>query len=369
MADKVKILLADDEPAVIDLVGKSLKDVGYEVVTASDGDEALSKIISEHPDLVLLDVKMPKKDGFEVCRDIRGTPDISGTPVIIVSALGDEYNKITGFGEGADDYMAKPVNLEELKARVKALLFRSHGIPPGAKEKKEEEASFDKISTGIPSLDKVLQGGLPQGSNILVIGTLGSGKSLFARQFIAAGVRGNEKCMFVALDDDPILIRNELSKAFPGPSADYERLGILRFVDGYSWSTGHQRPEEKFSISGTLDLTQLASVISDAGTELGQTPQTKAGGRRIIDSISSLLVNFDLPSAQRFVSQVARTSIAFGGVTTLFLMEEGAVTEQVLSNIKYLVDGVIELSESKGRKSFRISHMKWMKYSKEWVEW
>jgi len=369
MADKVKILIADDEPAVIDLVGKSLKDAGYDVVTAKDGEEALSKAKSEHPDIALLDVKMPKKDGFEVCRSIRATPDISGTPVIIVSALGDEYNKITGFSEGADDYMAKPVNLEELKARVKALLFRSHGIPPSASGKKEEEASYEKIPSGIASLDKMLQGGLPKGSNLLVIGTLGAGKSLFARQFLATGIKQNEKCMFVALDDDPILIRNELSKTLPGPSADFERLGILRFVDGYSWSTGHQRPEEKYSISGTLDLTQLASVISDAGTELGQTPQAKAGGRRVIDSISSLLVNFELPQAQRFVSQVARTSIAFGLVTTLFLMEEGAVTDQVLSNIKYLMDGVIELSESKGKKSLRISHMKWLKYSKDPVEW
>jgi CheY-like chemotaxis protein len=369
MAEKIKVLIADDEPAVIDLVSKSFRDAGYEVIQAADGEEAIEKVRSLKPDLVLLDVRMPKKDGFEITREIRLSPEISSTPVIIVSALGDEYNRITGFNEGADDYVSKPVNLEELKARARALLFRAHGIAPGAKEKKEEESYLEKISSGSTNLDRSLQGGLPKGSNILIIGSLGSSKSQFARQFIVTGIRNSEKCIFIAIDDDPILVRNELSQALPGPAADYERLGILNFVDGYSWSTGQARAEEKYSISGTLDLTQLASVISDAGSDLGQTVQIKAGGRRVIDSISSLLVNFDLSAAQRFLSQVARTSIAFGGVTTLFLIEEGCVTEQVLSNIKYIMDGVIELAESKGKRTFRISHMKWVKYTKEAVEW
>ncbi len=369
MAEKIKILLADDEPAVIDLVSKSLKDAGYNVISAGDGEEALQKIKSENPDLVLLDVKMPRKDGFEVCREIRESPEISSTPVIIVSALGDEYNRITGFKEGADDYVAKPVNLEELKARIKALLLRSRGIPPEVKEKKEAETQVERIPSGASNLDRILGGGIPKGSNILALGPLGVGKSDFTRSFIATGIKRSEKCIFIAIDDDPILVRKELSKLLPGPAADYERLNIIKFVDGYSWSTGETRSEEKYSISGTLDLTQLASIISDAGSDLGQSVQEKSGGRRVIDSISSLLVNFDLGAVQRFLSQIARTSIAFGGVTTLFVMEEGSVSEQVLNNIKYLMDGIIEFAEVKGKRSLRVSHMKWVKYSRDWVEW
>ncbi len=366
MSEKIKILIADDEPGVVDLIGDSLRGAGYDVSSASDGEEALQKIKKEGPDLVLLDVRMPKKDGFQVCKEVRGSPERSGTPIIIVSALGDEYNKITGFSEGADDYITKPVNLDELKARVKALLLRSHGLPPQMSGVKE---SLESIPSGISGLDKVLGGGVPKGSNILVIGTLGTGKSAFGRMFIASGIKRSERLMFVTLDDDPILVRKELSALLPGPTSNYEKLGMIRIVDGYSWSTGQARAEEKYSISGTLDLTQLASVISDAGAELGQTVQAKAGGRRAIDSISSLLVNFELPHVQRFLSQIARTSLAFGGVTTLYLMEEGSVTEQVLSNIKYIMDGVIELADVKGKRSLRVSHMKWIKYSKDWIEW
>ncbi len=369
MPEKVKILIADDEASVLALVGDNLKAAGYDVISARDGEEALSKIKANRPDLVLLDVKMPKKDGFEVCREIRESPEMSSMPVIIVSALGDEYNRITGFSEGADDYVAKPVNMEELKARVRALLLRSHGLPPHVTDKKDASVVVETVPSGIPPLDKALGGGIPKGSNILVIGTLGVGKSAFARSFITTGIKRSEHCMFVALDDDPILIRNELSKALPGPIADFERLNVVKFVDGFSWSTGQTRQEEKYSITGTLDLTQLASVISDAGGELGQTVQTKAGGRRVIDSISSLLVNFELPHVQRFLSQIARTSIAFGGITTLYLMEEGSVTEQVLNNIKYIMDGVILLGDVKGKRSLCVSHMKWVKYTKDWVEW
>jgi len=376
MAGKIKILIADDEPTVIDLVSKAFEDSGYDVIPAKDGAEALTKIKKHTPDLVLLDVTMPKKDGFEVCREVREAPEISSTPIIIVSALGDEYNKITGFSEGADDYVAKPVNMEELKARVKALLLRSHGVPPEVKDKKASESKVECVPSGFSALDKVLGGGVPKGSNILIIGPLGIGKSDFTRSFISTGIKRSEKSMFIAIDDDPTLIRNEISKLLPKPVSDYEKLNIAKFVDGYSWSTGQSSTEEKYAISGTLDLTQLASVISDAGSDLGQTVQTKSGGRRVIDSISSLLVNFELPAVQRFLSQIARTSIAFGGVTTLYIMEEGSVTEQVLNNIKYLMDGVIEFGEKKKSpqskttsKALRILHMKWVKYSKDWVEW
>jgi KaiC/GvpD/RAD55 family RecA-like ATPase len=110
-------------------------------------------------------------------------------------------------------------------------------------------------------------------------------------------------------------------------------------------------------------------VIADASAELGQTIQVKAGGRRVLDSISSLLVNFELPSVQRFLSQVARTAIAFGGVTTIFTLEEGTVSEQVLNNVKYLMDGVIELKEENGQSMARVANMKWISYSKDWIAW
>jgi KaiC/GvpD/RAD55 family RecA-like ATPase len=99
---------------------------------------------------------------------------------------------------------------------------------------------------------------------------------------------------------------------------------------------------------------------------LGQSVQGKAGGRRVIDSISSLLVNFDLPSAQRFITQITRTAVAFGDVTTLFILEEGTVSEQVLNNIKYVMDGIIEFGEIDGVRSVRVQSMKWTAHSTQW---
>ncbi len=371
-----KILIADDEPNILLLAQMLFQDMGMNVVTAVNGEEAIQKATIEKPDLIITDVVMPKKSGFEVCRTIRAIPEIADTPIIILSAMGDEYNKITGFDGGADDYITKPFSVEELKARAKALLLRHKTAPvthptstdvPPKPLFDEQDAGITHIPTGIPDLDQNLAGGLPRGSNILVLGPIGKGKSSFAREFIAQGLRQSERCLFVALDDNPKQIRDQLSQYLPRPVSEYETSRLLRFVDAYSWSTMTQVENEPFAITGTLELNQLAGSISDAGYDLGQTIQSKLGGRRVIDSISSLLINFDLPAVQRFLSQTARTAISFGQVTTLFILEDGTVSEQVLNNVKYLMDGVIEFSEQDAHRRVRVSSMKWTKYNSQWV--
>ena len=376
-----KILIADDEPSILMLVSVMLSDAGYEVIKAEDGQQAIDKAISERPDLIITDVIMPNKNGFEVCQVVRNTVEIAETPIIILSALGDKYNKITGFEEGADDYVTKPFSIEELKARVLALLMRSMGrITSEPIVASTDIASIlplkinmlvDQVSSGSTGLDKFMSGGLPKGSNVLIVGPMGSGKSHFSRKFIATGIPSCEKSMFIALDDAPTMIRKSLSAHLNQDITIYEQKNSLRFVDAYSWSAGAGAADmgERFSINGILELNQLSGVIADASAELGQTIQQKAGGRRAIDSISSLLVNFELASIQRFISQIARTALAFGGVTTLYVLEEGTVSEQVLNNIKYLMDGVIELKEENGRSHARVTHMKWIEYSKDWVVW
>jgi len=370
MEKKIKILAADDEKNILDLLSDSLESAGYQVVLASDGEEALDKALKEKPDIILLDVNMPKMRGFDVCRSIRKDKTIGSTPIIIVSALGDEYNKINGFNEGADDYVTKPVNLKELNARIETLLYRAHGLKPKVKKgKKEEEVTIERIPSGSKALDKILGGGLPKGSNILLVGKVGEGKSDFCRQFIATGLKENDNSIFIAVDDDPKLIRNSISSLLPSKAEEFEKLGTLRFVDAFSWSTGETRGEEKYSVTGTLDLTQLSGLISDASSELGQSIQQKAGGRRVIDSISSFLVNFELSNVQKFLSQIARTAIAFGGVTTLYVIEAGALSDKDLNNIKYIMDGVIEFKEEDEKFKLRVANMKWCKCPKDWVDW
>ncbi|NQY74163.1 MAG: response regulator [Candidatus Margulisbacteria bacterium] len=364
-----KILIADDEPNILMLIGVLFEEMGFDVVRATDGDQAISMAHSEKPDIIITDVIMPKKNGFEVCKTIRSSTEISNIPIIILSALGDEYNKITGFEEGADDYITKPFNVEELKARVKAVLLRHNPIlaSESPQIKMNEDIESAKISTGNSDLDDALYGGLPVGSNLLVIGRLGLGKSSFLRQFIAKGIENNERNLYVAVDDAPSKIRHGLNELISRSILEVESQGLIRFIDAYSWSALMQPEDEPYMVKGALDLNQLSGLIADASIDIGHTVQHKLGGRRVIDSISSLLINFDLPIVQRFMSQVARTALAFGGVTTLFTVEENTVSEQVLNNIKYIVDGIIEFDEVDGKRAIRVLSMKWAKYKKEWI--
>ena len=119
---KQKILVADDEASIRRILETRLKMVGYDVVTAEDGEEAVEVFNKTNPDLVVLDVMMPKMDGYGVTREIRRTSDI---PIIILTALGDVSERITGLELGADDYVIKPFSPKELEARVKAVLRRT----------------------------------------------------------------------------------------------------------------------------------------------------------------------------------------------------------------------------------------------------
>lgn len=117
-----KIMLADDERSLCDALEIILKDAGYEVCIAHDGKEAVKVFQQERPDLAVLDVMMPWLDGFEVCERVReASPDV---PVLMLSAKGDIVDKKTGFKSGADDYLVKPFNDEELVLRIEALLRR-----------------------------------------------------------------------------------------------------------------------------------------------------------------------------------------------------------------------------------------------------
>ncbi len=123
MADQSpRILLVDDEQSVQTLLAYPLRKEGYEVVSALDGQEALDRVRDGSFDLVVLDLMLPKVDGFEVCRQIRAT---SQMPIIMLTAKGDEIDKVLGLELGADDYITKPFSVREFRSRVKAVLRRA----------------------------------------------------------------------------------------------------------------------------------------------------------------------------------------------------------------------------------------------------
>ncbi|MEW6476240.1 MAG: response regulator transcription factor [Actinomycetota bacterium] len=124
------VLVVDDEPMLRNLLSRLLRMEGYEVIEAEDGEVALDKVAAESPDLVLLDVMLPARNGLDVLGDLRQTSDV---PVILVSALGEEADRVLGLKLGADDYVVKPFSAAELSARIESVLRRArHRADPQA---------------------------------------------------------------------------------------------------------------------------------------------------------------------------------------------------------------------------------------------
>ena len=120
----IKILLVDDEPDILEIVGYNLSTEGYQVITANNGLEGVTKAEKERPQLIILDVMMPEMDGIEACEKIRQLPELKDVVITFLTARGEDYSQVAGFDAGADDYITKPIKPKVLMSRVKALLRR-----------------------------------------------------------------------------------------------------------------------------------------------------------------------------------------------------------------------------------------------------
>src|SRR6266567_6663029 len=127
-----RVLVVEDEPDIRELVIHHLKREGYQVSAAASGEEALRQVLSVPPDLVLLDLMMPAMDGLEVCRRLRQDPSTATLPIVMLTAKGDEVDRVLGLEIGADDYVVKPFSPKELLARVRAVLRRSRSATGAA---------------------------------------------------------------------------------------------------------------------------------------------------------------------------------------------------------------------------------------------
>ena len=192
------ILVVDDEQSIVDILKFNLAREGYRVIEAYDGEEGYIKAISEKPDLILLDVMLPKMDGFDVCKKIR---EISAVPIIMLTARDEEIDKVLGLELGADDYMTKPFGVRELMARVKANLRR---LSQPAKEE-----SSDKMTFGALVID----------NEKYEVSKAGAVIELTVREF--------ELLKFLAAQPDKIFTRENLLEKVWG----YEYYGDLRTVD------------------------------------------------------------------------------------------------------------------------------------------
>ena len=142
----LRVLIVEDEKALAEILEYNFKKEGYAVDTASDGEIALDKIIFKAPDLIILDWMLPKLSGIEICRKVRSNKKIKNIPIIMLTARGEEEDRLKGLEMGADDYVTKPFSINELLARAKAVLKRIRPIFA------EEEVIFEdiKINIGTP---------------------------------------------------------------------------------------------------------------------------------------------------------------------------------------------------------------------------
>ncbi|HPC05545.1 MAG TPA: response regulator transcription factor [Anaerolineaceae bacterium] len=145
------ILVVDDELTLQETIAYQLTRQGYEVVVSADGEDALEKARAHHPDLIILDIMLPKLDGFEVCRILRQEMN---TPILMLTARDDEIDRVVGLEVGADDYLTKPFSMRELLARVKALLRRVRLIKEEANVVKEQDSEVLHIGGLVIDLNR-----------------------------------------------------------------------------------------------------------------------------------------------------------------------------------------------------------------------
>ena len=149
---ETKLLIVDDDPNICDMMKLFFENEGYKVKTANDGVEGLASFKVYNPDIVLLDIMMPKKDGWQVCRDIR---EMSSKPVIMITAKGEIFDKVLGLELGADDFIVKPFDMKELSARIKAVLRRYNAH---TKNNDEEVVRFENIEISLQKYELKLNG-------------------------------------------------------------------------------------------------------------------------------------------------------------------------------------------------------------------
>ncbi|NLK22100.1 MAG: response regulator transcription factor [Epulopiscium sp.] len=197
-----RVLVVDDEKSIADIITFNLKREGYEVLNAYDGEEALGLIFDKDPDLILLDIMMPKLDGFQVCRKVREKKD---TPIVMLTARAEEVDKVLGLELGADDYVTKPFSVRELMARVKANLRRMAAVEKEIeKEHTKNVFTYDNLTINTDKYEVIKKG-----------------------EIIELTLREFELLKFLAMQKGQIFSRETLLEKVWG----YEYYGDIRTVD------------------------------------------------------------------------------------------------------------------------------------------
>ena len=217
---------------------------------------------------------------------------------------------------------------------------------------------MDRIKTGVAGLDKLLEGGFPTNSSILLIGPPGCGKSTLCQQFVWEGLREKQPAMFITLDVSPEEIR-ETMKNFSWKVDNMKEK--LKFIDAYSWRIGESK--EEYSISNLGNVNELNIAISEVIKNLNISKIKRA----VLDSISTLLLYADTNLVLKLIPIIIAKGKA-NGYTQLLILEEGVHDEKTVSMLNYQTDGMIEFKMEEDNRFMRISRMKGTKVSRDWIK-
>ena len=229
----MNILVVDDEKDIVDLIVYNLEREGFSVFRAYDGEKALKIIASERPDLMILDLMLPGVQGLEVCRHVRKIPETARLPIIMLTAKGDEVDKIVGLEVGADDYMTKPFSVRELIARVRALLRRADQTAP---DEAKGVFSFRGLKVNYDAYSVTRDGKLleltPTEVRLLIFFTRNPGR-VFTREQILSRVWGEQSFVEPRTVDVHIRrLRSQLEKDPENPEFILTVRGIgYKFTD------------------------------------------------------------------------------------------------------------------------------------------
>ena len=185
-----KVLVVDDEEPILELLKYNLEKQGYEVRTAIDGQVAVDIAKKFHPDLVLLDIMMPKMDGVEACRQIRAIPELTNTFVVFLTARAEEYSEVAAFDVGADDYILKPIKPRALMSRISALFRRDSKKKNTSSQIKLGDIMIDRTSYSVRARDKEIS--LPKKEFELLFFLAQNPNKVFSRDELLQNIWGSD---------------------------------------------------------------------------------------------------------------------------------------------------------------------------------
>lgn len=215
----------------------------------------------------------------------------------------------------------------------------------------------DRVSTGVEGLDESLEGGFPENSTIILIGSDGTGKESLVNRYVYTGLEEGEESMYVTLDGTPDDVKDD-AQYYGWDFTEYEDRIV--FVDGYSWQAGGS--DEQFALDGLSDLNQMNMTFTDALNALGEESKRVA-----IHSASTLLLYTDPKSAVKFLQVVGAKSSSSGGCLVITL-EAGMHDEKTVNTIKHVADGVIKTKIEGDDKKLSIHRMDKTDTSREWKD-